>query len=263
MIRLRLFGLLMAALLAGGLAAADDPAKDQPEPPVRLKKKARPEPGPEKPPASTKKPEPPLPPKPEDKTQKPDKDKEPKEEPDEPEEDLEQKIKELTDRVAKDLQTAEERLDKKDAGDGTQQVQREVVKGIDELMEQMRRQQQQQQQQQQSSSSSQNAKKQAGKPKGGSGKQTKQTARGQRRQPSQGQTKTGQAGGSLQKYRNNQSDREMSKLADVYKDVWGHLPEALRQEMDQYSREQFMAKYNDLLKQYYATVAEKGRRKSD
>jgi hypothetical protein len=33
--------------------------------------------------------------------------------------------------------------------------------------------------------------------------------------------------------------------------------------MDQYSREQFMAKYNDLLKQYYATIAEKGRRKAE
>ena len=29
--------------------------------------------------------------------------------------------------------------------------------------------------------------------------------------------------------------------------------------MDQYSREQFMAKYGELLKQYYATIAEKGR----
>ena len=54
-----------------------------------------------------------------------------------------------------------------------------------------------------------------------------------------------------------------SKIADLYKDIWGHLPETLRQEMNQYSREQFMAKYNDLLKQYYATIAEKGRKKSD
>jgi hypothetical protein len=57
------------------------------------------------------------------------------------------------------------------------------------------------------------------------------------------------------------SQEGSSKIADLYKDVWGHLPESLRQEMDQYSREQFMAKYGDLLKQYYATIAEKGRRK--
>ena len=55
----------------------------------------------------------------------------------------------------------------------------------------------------------------------------------------------------------------MSKIADLYKDIWGHLPETLRQEMNQYSREQFMAKYNDLLKQYYSRIAEKGRQKKD
>ena len=53
------------------------------------------------------------------------------------------------------------------------------------------------------------------------------------------------------------------KIADLYKDIWGHLPETLRQEMDAYSREKFMAKYNDLLKQYYSTIAEKGRQKGD
>ena len=55
----------------------------------------------------------------------------------------------------------------------------------------------------------------------------------------------------------------MSKIADLYKDIWGHLPETLRQEMNQYSREQFMPKYNELLKQYYATIAEKGRPKRE
>jgi hypothetical protein len=62
---------------------------------------------------------------------------------------------------------------------------------------------------------------------------------------------------------NTDQANRMSKIADLYKDVWGHLPEKLRQEMDQYSRERFMAKYDDLLKQYYATIAEKGRRKGD
>ena len=53
------------------------------------------------------------------------------------------------------------------------------------------------------------------------------------------------------------------KVADLYKDIWGHLPETLRQEMTQYTREQFMPKYNELLKQYYATIAEKGRKQGD
>ncbi|MFL5245273.1 MAG: hypothetical protein ACJ8FY_24520, partial [Gemmataceae bacterium] len=59
-----------------------------------------------------------------------------------------------------------------------------------------------------------------------------------------------------------EGDGGPDKLADLYKDIWGHLPETLRAEMNAYaSREEFMAKYRDLLKQYYTTIAEKGQRK--
>jgi hypothetical protein len=50
--------------------------------------------------------------------------------------------------------------------------------------------------------------------------------------------------------------RQNDKLADLYKDVWGHLPDRLRQEMDLYYREKFMPRYSELLRQYYATLAE-------
>jgi hypothetical protein len=52
--------------------------------------------------------------------------------------------------------------------------------------------------------------------------------------------------------------------ADLYKDVWGHLPESLRAEMNAYSNPQpFMPRYDDLIKKYYRTIAEQGRRKGD
>jgi len=41
------------------------------------------------------------------------------------------------------------------------------------------------------------------------------------------------------------------------KQVWGHLPDRLRQEMNQYYKEQFMPKYNDMLRQYYGRLAER------
>lgn len=41
------------------------------------------------------------------------------------------------------------------------------------------------------------------------------------------------------------------------KQVWGHLPEKLRQQAMQSYREQFMPRYNDLLKQYYSNIAER------
>ena len=44
------------------------------------------------------------------------------------------------------------------------------------------------------------------------------------------------------------------------KQVWGHLPDRLRQEMNQYYKEQFMPKYNDMLRQYYNRLAEGDKR---
>ena len=41
----------------------------------------------------------------------------------------------------------------------------------------------------------------------------------------------------------------------VVKEVWGHLPDKLRQQVSQYYKEQFMPKYSDLLKQYYSSLA--------
>jgi hypothetical protein len=47
----------------------------------------------------------------------------------------------------------------------------------------------------------------------------------------------------------------------VVKDVWGHLPPNLRQKMNQYYQEQFMPRYADMLKQYYADLAARERKK--
>jgi hypothetical protein len=87
------------------------------------------------------------------------------------------------------------------------------------------------------------------------GEQGEQTAQGGKEQGQGGKaSQGGQHGGH--------SPTGEASLAEVYKDIWGHLPEALRNEMNAYSREEFMDKYKDQLKQFYATIAEKGRRKN-
>lgn len=58
----------------------------------------------------------------------------------------------------------------------------------------------------------------------------------------------------------NKKDAADMPLADLYKDVWGHLPEKMRQEMDAYFKERFMPRYSDLLRQYYSTIAEQGKK---
>jgi hypothetical protein len=213
--------------------------KDPPEPPVRLKKKEKPK-APDEP---DKKAEPARPP-------------EPKEPP--VTADPEQNPAEIVARVAKDMRASEERLGQKDASEGTRQIQRDILKNLDALIEQKKQQQQQQQQQQSASSSS------------SSRDQRRQQARNNRPQmknqttPDKSLSQKPQAKEMANKGGGTKDTPEnMSKIADLYKDVWGHLPETLRQEMDQYAREKFMAKYGDLLKQYYATIAEKGHRKGE
>jgi hypothetical protein len=41
------------------------------------------------------------------------------------------------------------------------------------------------------------------------------------------------------------------------KQVWGHLPERLRQQVSQYYKEQYMPRYQEMLKQYYFSLAER------
>ncbi len=45
---------------------------------------------------------------------------------------------------------------------------------------------------------------------------------------------------------------------DVSKDVWGHLPDKLRQQMSQYYKEDFTPKYAELLRLYYSSLSDKG-----
>jgi len=221
-----------------GAIGADDP-------PLRLKKKTKPVPKEQAEPTPEKKTRPKL------ANKKPKKDERPEEEAWQ----AAQKAKEALSHAAQGMRDAEKRLAHKDPGDATRQIQCDVLKNLDELIKQTQRQQQQQQQQTASSSQSRR--------RSSSERQSAQRA-GNRRQQSEGRQ---QADSSARKNANRPGmggvgDRGASnKIADIYKDVWGNLPETMRQEMDQYSREQFMAKYGDLLKHYYSTIAAKGKRK--
>ena len=49
---------------------------------------------------------------------------------------------------------------------------------------------------------------------------------------------------------------------DVVKQVWGHLRDVDRQQITQYYKEQFIPRYSDLLRQYYSSLAESGKKSS-
>jgi hypothetical protein len=48
---------------------------------------------------------------------------------------------------------------------------------------------------------------------------------------------------------------------EIVKDVWGHLPDKMRQQATQYYQQDFMPRYTELLKLYYSSLAEKGGKK--
>lgn len=173
-------------------------------------------------------------------------------------------LEETLARLTRNLEKTDERLQQKDVSAKTRNIQIEIVLDFDTLIEQMLNQQQQQQQQQKKDASAKQesksqpeplAKKDAGKQPqfGEKPQQGKQSQQGE--QPREEQASNERGGYSPR------TAEEQKKLAALYKDVWGHLPDTVRQQMDAYGREQFMPKYSELLKQYYSTLSEKGRQK--
>ncbi len=280
---------LLALLLAGtvclaGFSLAQEPA-GQEEPPVRLKKK-KPR-GDDKPKAEPEKPE-----EKKKDEKKDDKKAEPREvEPVTPQEEE----KEVLQRVVKNVHSVEERLAKNDLGEATQQTQRDILKDIESLIQQNENDQSNggeegggeadKNQSQQGGDGQQDQKQQAGRGKKSKKKsifgskwvkrrrtvsksRVKQRPSGDQRAAGGGKEgekpggrdgKGGNGGGG-----GNKDDRARNRAADQYKDVWGHLPETLRAQMDAYSNPQpFMPKYDDLIKRYYRTIAEQGRRKGE
>jgi hypothetical protein len=251
-----------------GLSWAQDPPADRPEPPVRLKKKNKPEadkPDPGK--QGDKVPEPPRrlqeKPKPEDERDDP-----------VPEEDEQ----EVLARVAKNMRASEERLGNKEVGEGTRQTQRDIVDDLDKLIKQSQSDSPPPQAQQNQGGGAQQQPKQGQRrPQAGaqSSRQQRQERRAQRRgqQARRGQGSRGGQGGQPQPSdqasnqggggSNGGQKGEPNKIADVYKDIWGHLPETMRAEMDAYAREKFMAKYQELIKRYYDRAARESRSKGD
>ncbi len=298
----RLGTMLLACLvLVVGLAWADEDGqakKDRPDAAPRLKRKKRAGTPPAREPAKTDKDAPGA------KDKQPGKDKEKDAEEDgimpedgpggEPEED----DKDVLERIAKNVRSVEEKLGNRELDEPTRQQQRDILKDLDSLI---RRKQQQQQgggggaaEQQPQGGAEQDQDKEQ---KGGGARQkqsraerrmARQKQRGQgkqqaRRRPGQGRggrmmvrqqprpggqqpqpRPMGGKGGNEPGKGGDSPEKKRDLNADLYKDVWGHLPESLRPEMNAYSNPQpFLPRYDDLVKKYYRTIAEQGRKKGD
>lgn len=216
-----------------------------------------------------------------------DKAKQPKEQP--PEDGPDEDPAKIIERIKKNLAGTDERLEKKDPGSETNKLQDKIVKDLDELIKQQQDQQNQgasgqaSKSQQKSSSqsgssgssgSSSSRQKSSSGQKSASGQKEKQPKGGSEQKPSSSKndSKSGESSARLGQDPKDKSgksggrggdknENNKNTVADLFKDIWGHLPQTKRLEMDAYSRERFMPRYEELLRQYYRTIAEQGRRK--
>lgn len=205
---------------------------------------------------------------------------------------VDERTRELLARVARNMESSEDRLKNRDPGEKTRAIQDQIVHDLDELIKKAKDQENQNSSSQQSASSSsqggsgqssRSRRRQASRRTRSSDRQEQQAGQQQRQQSASAQKKDGQGnneqtGGGQPKSAQdkqgkggsvtaggggNSSAQKKNTIADLFRDVWGHLPEQKRQEMDAYSRERFMPRYDELLRQYYRTLSEQSRKKDE
>lgn len=261
----RLIAVALTAGLVLSVRAAFDPPAEPEEPPVKLRKKPKEPVNPDKPPE-----------KPERPPEKPklDDDLDPREQGKEMQpNNVEPEPDEILQRIARNTRKSEEKLAEKDVSDPTRQIQDEILKDIDKLIEQSN---------QDNGGGQDNPQNQQGgmdqQPSGGqSGGQSASRSRQQRReqrdrqrlvqrnqgnrgsqggqQPMQGTSNDGKTGGDT-------AVGSKGKELDKKYGQWGHLPEKERALMNREMDQKFMEKYDELTRQYYKTVSEKSRKRN-
>lgn len=173
-------------------------------------------------------------------------------------EETEQSIDRL-ERVVTSMREAQSRMESKDAGLQTQEIQEKVVKDLEELIKQL-----EQQMQNPPPPSSKNSRSSQNKrPSTSQAQQDPQNSRQQESQPQQAASKNeGKADESTERSKAGKARREELERQRMVKDVWGHLPPALREELLNMYSEKYLPKYEDLVRRYYESLAEQSRKRS-
>ncbi|MGY8768800.1 MAG: hypothetical protein ACKVH8_10295 [Pirellulales bacterium] len=180
-------------------------------------------------------------------------------------EDLGKQADPLT-KIGQQMQNVQQQMSTGDAKQETLDQQIQIVKAIDDLIEEMKKQQQQQKQQQQSSSSKQNQEKQQQQKNQQQNQQQKNQQKpsgSQDPMPMQGESQEQQKQGnknaknSDEELRNQQIELlPVVARSALLKETWGHLPEKIRQQLMNTSVEKFLPKYEKLTEDYFRKLAE-------
>lgn len=145
-------------------------------------------------------------------------------------------------RAGKRMRTVEERLARLDSSDETIDLQQRIVQDLEQLLQQMQQQQQGEQ---------------------GKRQRTRQRQEKPSPQPKQQQPAVAQKSSDSSPHaRSGRTTRQDASKGPEVRDVWGHLSDLLRDEMNQYLKEDFLPAYRDLLEKYYSTIASQSQSRS-
>lgn len=146
-------------------------------------------------------------------------------------------------RIGKTMRQVETLIDRHDTSSRTQDMQKQIVRDLELLLEQTKKQCQGGQ-----SKPSASPSQQAAKPANGN-------------KPSEGEPSSKPARDSTDRLaKAGKTDAEDDKDMDaLVKQVWGHLPEKVRDQMQNVGVENFLPKYEKLIEDYYRRLAEETR----
>lgn len=181
------------------------------------------------------------------------------------------------DTIVERMRNVQQRLQKTETDQETRQLQTQIVKDLDDLIEKLKNQKPPpppKSDQNQPPPPPMGNPPPDSAPRGGQPKpQNSQKQRGgadrqpqaQKSKPDQqpaGEKKTSgdKSRDSDQQLNRGRSAEEEAARQRLAKDVWGHLPAAMRQELLNVYSEKFLPKYDDLVRKYYEALAEQNRR---
>ena len=180
------------------------------------------------------------------------------------------------DAIVERMRSVQQRLQKTETDQETRQLQTQIVKDLDELIEKLKNQKPPpppKSDQNQPPPPPMGNPPPDGAPRGGQPKpQNSQKQRGgsdqqQQQKPKPEPQSAGEKKPSGDKSRDSDQQANRGRSAEeeaarqrLAKDVWGHLPAAMRQDLLNVYSEKFLPKYDDLVRKYYEALAEQNRR---
>jgi len=144
--------------------------------------------------------------------------------------------------IGEQMRTVEELISRRDTSEKTQRMQQQIVDDIQRLIEEMKKKCAGGQCNNSSPSSSSQNNDPKSASKAGSGEN-----RGGSKPARESELRVG---------RSDENDARLAQVMDMLKQVWGHLPARVREQMQSGMAEEFLPKYERLIEQYYQRLAE-------